>query len=148
MTLLKLSDVGEIESTACVAFPWSVTLKLEVVDAWAVISEVAAAAEMLDASLVMVTSPEMLPADCGVNVNCTVTLWPAATVPAKFPPTTLNPDPETLTPEIETDAVPVSVSVSDCVALLPTGTSPKSTVLVLAESIPVPVELVAAAFVV
>lgn len=68
----------------------------------------------------------------------------------KLPPTRLNPVPVTLTPEMETAAVPVSVSVSDCVELVPTGTLPKSIMLVLAERIPVPVEVevVAAALVV
>lgn len=88
------------------------------------------------ALLVIVTSPVRLPADCGANCNCTATLWPAPMVPVKFPPTTLNPVPETVTPAIDTGAVPVSVSVRLCVALVPTGTLPKFSVLVLAERIP------------
>jgi hypothetical protein len=152
VTLLKFKDVGEIEITACVAFPRSLTLKLEVVLASAVIIEVvpALAAETLEASLTIVTSAVRLPADCGANWNGTLTLWPTATDPVKFPPTTLKPAPETLTLETETAAVPVLVRVSDCVALLPTSTEPKSTELALAERIPVPelLPVVAAAFVV
>lgn len=72
--LLKVTDVGEIESTGSVPVPLSKALKFAFEDASAVINEVAAAAVTLEASLVMVTSPEMLPADCGANVNCTVTL--------------------------------------------------------------------------
>lgn len=147
VTLLNVTVVGEIESTGCVAFPCRCTLKLEVVDACAVIKDdvPAAALETLEASLTMVTSAERLPADWGANINCTVALCPAASVPVKFPPATLNPAPETLTLEMETAAVPVSVSVSDCVALLPTATFPKSTVLALAARIPVPLCVAVAA---
>src|SRR5574340_713156 len=109
----------------------------------------AAAPDTLDASLTMVTSAERLPADWGANTNCTVALWPAASVPVEFPPERLNPAPETLTLEIETGAVPLSVNVNDCVALLPTGTLPKSTVFALSGSTPVSIlDVVAVAFLV
>lgn len=76
VTLLNVTVVGEIESTGCVAFPCRCTLKLEVVDACAVIKDdvPAAALETLEASLTMVTSAERLPADWGANTNCTVAL--------------------------------------------------------------------------
>lgn len=139
VTLLKLSDDGESDIRAWTAFPWSLILKFEVVDASATIGEeVPAASDVLEALLAMVTLPSRLPVDCGANWNCKLTLWPASTVPVKFPPMTLNPAPETLTLEIETDAVPVLVNVKACVPVLPTSTLPKSTVPVLADNIPEP----------
>lgn len=137
--LLKLRDDGDSEICACVAFPWSEMLKFEPAEeALAVTPEdTLFGATALDALLATVTAPEMLPADCGVNSSSTVTLCPAAMV-ADEVPTKENPLPETLRPEIATGPVPVSLSVTDCVALLPTATVPKSTELVLAERMPGP----------
>lgn len=65
-----------------------------------------------------------------------MTLCPAAIVVGELLPTTEKPVPETLRPEIVRDPVPVSDSVTVCVALLPTGTLPNSTEAVLAERMP------------
>lgn len=122
-------------------------LKLEFLEeALAVTPEEASfGATALGASLATVTAPEMLPADCGTNSSSTLTLCPAATVTEELLPTTENPVPETVRPEIVRDAVPVSVSVMVWVALVPTGTLPKSMEAVLAERIPEPEVVVVAA---
>lgn len=117
------------------AFPCSEILKFDgAEEALAVVPEEESFGAMaLVALLATVTAPEMLPVDCGANPSSTVTVCPAAIVAEELLPTMENPLPETLSPEIVRAAVPVSVNVTVCVALLPTATLPKSTEFVLAE---------------
>ena len=65
-------------------------------------------------------------------------LWPTPIVPAGFPPTTVNPAPVNAAEAIVTVPNPVFVTVKLCVAVLPTATLPKLTLVTLGESIPAP----------
>ena len=65
-------------------------------------------------------------------------LWPTPIVPAGFPPTTVNPAPVKAAEAIVTDPNPVFVTVKLCVAVLPTATLPKLTLVTPGESIPAP----------
>lgn len=63
-------------------------------------------------------------------------LWPAGSEEEGFPPTTVYPVPEIVAWEILTVAVPVFVTVTLCVALLPIATFPKLRLAALGESTP------------
>ena len=63
-------------------------------------------------------------------------LWPAGSEEEGLPPTTVNPAPEIVAWEILTVAVPVFVTVTLCVALLPIATFPKLRLAALGESTP------------
>ena len=65
-------------------------------------------------------------------------LWPTPIAPAGFPPTTVNPAPVNAAEAIVTDPNPVFVTVKLCVAVLPTATLPKLTLVTPGESIPAP----------
>jgi hypothetical protein len=67
-----------------------------------------------------------------------VLLWPTATVPEGFPPTTVNPAPAKVAPEIVAVPSPVLVTVKLCVTVLPTATLPKLKLVALGERIPAP----------
>jgi hypothetical protein len=119
--LLKLRDTGEIDSAACVAMPATETVS-----------------GAFGALLITLRLPDAAPTVWGANWICTVTAWPMATIPDEFPDITVNPGPETVAWEISTLAVPVFVTVTLCVALLPTATFPKLRLLKLGDKIPVP----------
>ncbi len=65
-------------------------------------------------------------------------LWPTPIVPAGFPPITVKPAPVKAADAIVTVPNPVFVTVRLCVAVFPTATLPKLTVVTLGESIPAP----------
>ncbi len=65
-------------------------------------------------------------------------LWPTPIVPAGLPPITVKPAPVKAAEAIVTVPNPVLVTVKLCVALLPTATLPKLTLVTLGESIPAP----------
>ena len=65
-------------------------------------------------------------------------LWPTGIVPEGFPPITLNPVPVNVACDIATDAVPVFVTVTLCIVMLPTATLPKLKLVALAVSTPAP----------
>lgn len=120
VTLLKFKAVGESVSVGSVPVPASETDMGESV-----------------ASLVTVREPLAAPADCGAKRIWTVELWPAGIVDEGFPPTILNAAPEIAACEIFTVAVPVLVTLTLSVLLLPTTTPPKLRLVELAESVPV-----------
>ena len=65
-------------------------------------------------------------------------LWPTPIVPAGLPPTTVKPAPVKAAEAIVTVPNPVLVTVRLCVAVFPTATLPKLTLVALGESIPAP----------
>jgi len=67
-----------------------------------------------------------------------VTLCPTAIAPEGVPLTTVKAAPVMVACETFTVAVPVFVTVKDCVALFETATSPKARVVALAERTPEP----------
>lgn len=107
-TLLKFSDVGENPARASKPVPLSVILRDE-----------------FEASLVTVSVPDAGVIDVGANCTCTVALCPTGRELEGFPPTTVNTPPAIVAPEIFTMPVPVFITVTFCVAVLPTATFPK-----------------------
>jgi len=79
-----------------------------------------------EASELRVTFPLVLPADCGANDTLKPTLWPAPNVTGVVMPPRLNPVPLIPTWEIVTLRLPVLVTVSAMVCVLPTVTVPKA----------------------
>jgi hypothetical protein len=79
----------------------------------------------VDALLVIVSCPLADPAAVGVNVTDTVIVWFGFSVTGKVPAATLNAAPLNEIVFTVTGAVPVDVSVTDCVAELLTATLPK-----------------------
>ena len=77
------------------------------------------------AVLVMVTLPERLAALTGANVTLNVVDCPAASVSGTVSPATLNPVPLSLICETVTPELPVLVTVTLCVVLVPVATLPK-----------------------
>ena len=65
-------------------------------------------------------------------------LWPTPIVPAGFPPTTVIPAPVMAAEPIVTVPSPVLVTVKLCVAVFPTATLPKLTLVTLGDSMPAP----------
>src|SRR6202050_3609819 len=90
----------------------------------------------LEASLVTVKVPLAAPRLVGANCSCTVTLCPTGTEAEGLPPMTVNPAPEIWADAMFTVAVPVLVTVTLWVAVLPTFTFPNATVVELGESTP------------
>ena len=80
------------------------------------------------------TLPVTLPAAVGANVTLRVAAWLAARVSGRVKPLPLNPAPETFTCEMVTLELPLFVSVTVCVLLVPTNTLPKLKLVGLAES--------------
>jgi hypothetical protein len=76
------------------------------------------------------------PAEDGVKLAESPTLWPALSVVGADNPAMAKPVPETLAEEIVMLAVPEFVRVMDCDPLLPTATLPKLTLVGLEESRP------------
>jgi hypothetical protein len=67
----------------------------------------------------------------GRNCTCNVTVWVGFSVTGKLPPTIVKPVPVIAAELTVTGAVPVDVSVSDCVVAVFTVTLPKLKVAVL-----------------
>ena len=90
------------------------------------------------AELAIVTLPFAPPALDGLNVTFRVTLWPVVRVTGAVPPLIPNPIPDTVMLEISTEllCVPVFVSTSDIVFVLPVGTFPKFNAELLGASVP------------
>jgi hypothetical protein len=70
----------------------------------------------------------------GRNCTCNVTPWFGFSVTGKLPPTIVNPAPVIAAELTVTGAVPVDVSVSDCVVAVFTVTLPKLKVAALTVS--------------
>lgn len=121
VTLLKFKDAGDIVSAGSMPVP---------------LNEMAVGE--FEASLVTVNAPLAAPMAVGANCICTVTLCPTGTEDDGLPPTTVKPAPVILAAEMLTGAVPVFVTVTLWVALLPTDTFPNDTVVELGESTPAP----------
>ncbi len=96
----------------------------------------------LFASLVIVRLPERLPEEEGANWICRVALWPAAIEDKGVPFVMVKAVPEMLAWETVTDAVPLLVKVTLCVALLATETLPKLMFVGLDERLFDPVDCV------
>jgi hypothetical protein len=79
-----------------------------------------------EALLEIVIVPEALPAAVGANRAVKDVLPPAATVVGTASPVMLKPVPEALAAEIVTLVLPLLVSVTDWVLLLPTATLPNA----------------------
>jgi len=79
-----------------------------------------------EASDVRVTFPLAVPDDSGANDTPKPTLWPALSVTGAVMPLRLNPVPLIPTWEIVTLRLPVLVTVSAMVCVLPTVTVPKA----------------------
>ena len=73
--------------------------------------------------------PEALPADVGANLAVRVAVDPGLTLTGKVNPLALKPVPEAVAAEMVSAAFPEFVSVMFCVALLPTFTFPKLTLV-------------------
>jgi hypothetical protein len=121
ITLPNVKADGAIVKPACVPVP---------------VIEIASGE--LEASLKIVRLPFIAPADIGANCSCIVLLWPTPIVPAGFPPTTVMPAPVKAAEAIVTVPRPVLATVRLCVAVVPTATLPKLTLVTLGESIPAP----------
>lgn len=83
------------------------------------------------ALLAIVIDPSALPSADGANVTFSAAVFPGANVVLAPAPVTLNTAPVTSTLEIVTFVVPVFVSVTPRELLFPTGTLPKSRLVVL-----------------
>ena len=81
--------------------------------------------------------PVAVPGAIGVNVTVKVTLWSGAIVVGRAGPFSEKWAPLTLACEIVVGDLPVLVSTSDKVTLLPTGVPPKARLAVLIESTPI-----------
>jgi hypothetical protein len=83
------------------------------------------AVEPVDESLLIVICPLAVPVDVGRNCTCHVTSWPGFSVTGRLPPTSAKPAPVIVAEFTVTGAVPVDVSVNDCVVDVFTVTFPK-----------------------
>jgi hypothetical protein len=83
------------------------------------------AVEPVDESLLIVICPLTAPVDVGRNCTCNVTSWPGFSVTGRLPPTIVKPAPVMVAEFTVTGAVPVDVSVNDCVVDVFTVTLPK-----------------------
>jgi hypothetical protein len=86
---------------------------------------VTCAVEPVDESLVIVICPLADPVAVGRNCTCNVTVWVGFNVTGKLLPTIVKPVPVIAAELTVTGAVPVDVSVSDCVVAVFTVTLPK-----------------------
>jgi hypothetical protein len=120
-TFEKFSVEGAIERPACVAVPVKEIVSGEFV-----------------ALLTTVSEPVAAPSVVGANCIDTVLLCPTAKVVAALPLVTVKPAPASVAADTVTEAVPVFVTVTVCVALPPTATLPNVKVVALAESTPAP----------
>ena len=85
----------------------------------------------LDALLAIVTVPVAAPTTAGSNPTVSVAVWPGFSVNGVLIPDSENPAPVIETPLIVRAAVPVDVTVTDCVAVVFSDCVPKATVVVL-----------------
>ena len=108
VTFPKLTLAGVTEICACTPVPLNAIVAGEFV-----------------AVLVMVTLPERLAAVAGSNVTLNEVDCPAASVSGTVHPLTLNPVPLSLICETVTLELPVLVTVTLCVVLLPVAMLPK-----------------------
>jgi hypothetical protein len=92
---------------------------------------VTCAVEPVDELLLIVTWPLALPVAVGRNWTCKVTACAGFSVTGKLPPTIVKPIPVIAAELTVTGAVPVDVSVSDCVVAVFTVTLPKLKVAAL-----------------
>lgn len=88
----------------------------------------------LRALLVTEREPDVAPAAVGANCTTKLPDWPGASASGKFKPLILNPAPATVACEILRLAVPVFVSTTVWLLVVPTDTFPKLTVLGVMES--------------
>ena len=112
-TLPKLILAGAIAITGCTPVP---------------LSEIVTEAE---APPITTRSPVLVPAAFGTNWSCTDILCPAG-IEEAVPPATAKVEPGVVAAEIFTGAVPVFVILTLCVAVFPTKTLPKLTLIELA----------------
>jgi hypothetical protein len=108
VTLLKFSELGENAGTASRPPPLIPTTRVVFV-----------------ALLVIVKFPVAAVVEVGANWTSTVALCPTANEAVGFPPITVNTPPVMVAPDIFTVPVPVFVTLTLWVALLPTVTFPK-----------------------
>ena len=118
-TLLKFKDAGEIESAGCMPVP------LRAIDSGE-----------FEASLVTVNVAFAAPRTVGANCTCTVALCPTGTEAEGLPPITVKPVPVISADAIFTAAVPVLVTVTLWVLVLPTFTFPNATEAELGDRMP------------
>jgi hypothetical protein len=85
----------------------------------------------LDALLAIVTVPVAAPTTAGSNPTVSVAVWPGFSVNGVLIPDSENPAPVIETPLIVRGAVPVDVTVTDCVAVVFSDSAPKATLVVL-----------------
>jgi hypothetical protein len=83
------------------------------------------AVEPVDESLLIVICPLAAPADVGRNCTCSVIDCVGFSVTGTLPPTIVKPAPVMAAELTVTGAVPVEVSVNDCVVAVFTVTLPK-----------------------
>jgi hypothetical protein len=81
--------------------------------------------EPVDESLLIVICPLAVPVAVGRNCTCSVTSWVGFSVTGRLPPTIVKPAPVIAAELTVTGAVPVEVSVNDCVVAAFTVTLPK-----------------------
>ena len=97
-------------------------------------------AELLPKELLArVSEPETAPAAVGSNCTVRVAVWFGASVSGNVAPETVKPDPLIVAESTVTDAVPVDVNVTDCVAGVLTDSLPKARLVVLIPKVGVPV---------
>jgi hypothetical protein len=135
--LLKFKDVEENDGIAAMPVPVSPMLNGELV-----------------ASLVTVSAPEAAAVVVGANWTCMLALCPAVTETVPLPLNIVKTPPVTAAPEILTVPVPLFVTLTFCVAVLPSATLPKLSdvedglsVPVLVPPVPAPPVLAGAAVV-
>jgi hypothetical protein len=89
----------------------------------------------VDELLVSVSVPDAAPAAVGSNCTVNVAVWLGVKVSGKVAPETEKPAPVIAAALTVTDAVPVEVSVSDCVAGAFTATFPNGKLVALTFSV-------------
>jgi hypothetical protein len=105
--------------------------------------------EFVDELLVIVSLPLTAPEVAGLNCTVSVTVCFGLSVIGKLAPETVKPVPDTVAAWILSEAVPLEVSVTDCVDEEPTVTLPKLKLEVLSVNVgvvvtPVPLRLTTA----
>jgi hypothetical protein len=85
----------------------------------------------VDELLVIVICPPSDPLAVGKNCTCNVTVWVGFNVTGRLPPTIVKPAPVIAAELTITGAVPVDVSVNDCIVAVFTVTLPKLKAAVL-----------------
>ena len=138
--MVRLALPELVKVTLCEAvvptrtLPMAMLVGVTVRPAWTPPPESVIVAGELVALLTTEILPVTLPAAVGANVTLRVAVWLAAKVSGRVKPLVLNPAPETLICETVTLELPVSLSVTVCVLLVPTNTLPKLKLVGLVES--------------